>query len=123
MDVSNADTVPYMSGQVILSMPSMSCMRCMGFITEAKLGKEAARYGDLGARPQVVWPNGILASSAVGIVVDLVTGWTKQSERKVYMACDGNLGYLYDHERLEFTKDFCEHYRIENTEPAKFRRI
>jgi hypothetical protein len=51
-------------------------MRCMGFLTDAKLAEEAARYWKGGARPQVVWPNGVLASTAIGLAVDIVTGWT-----------------------------------------------
>jgi hypothetical protein len=44
-----------------------------------KLAAEAARHGDAGGRPQVVWPNGALASTAVGLAVDLVTGWTRKN--------------------------------------------
>jgi hypothetical protein len=43
----------------------------MGFLTEEKLAEEAARYGKAGARPQVIWPNGVLASAAVGLGVEL----------------------------------------------------
>lgn len=66
----------HISGQVILSMPGSHCMRCMGFITEERLAQEAALYGAAGGRPQVVWPNGVLASTAVGIAISLMTPWT-----------------------------------------------
>ena len=36
-------------------------MRCMAIVTEEYLKEEAGRYGDAGPRPQVVWPNGVLA--------------------------------------------------------------
>jgi hypothetical protein len=48
----------------------------MGFLTDELLTQEAARYGDAGGRPQVIWSNGVLCSAAVGIIVDLLTGWS-----------------------------------------------
>lgn len=65
-------------------------MRCMGFLTDDLLAKEAGRYGDAGIRPQVVWPNGVLASVAVGLAVDLVTNWTGLQRRYAYLVYDGN---------------------------------
>jgi len=62
MDVNDSKCGYYMSGQVILSMPGMPCMFCTGYLTDEKLGREAARYGNTGGRPQVVWANGVLAS-------------------------------------------------------------
>ena len=50
-------------------------MRCMGLVTDDGLAKEAAPYGSAGGKPQVVWPNGTLASVAVGFFVKLVTPW------------------------------------------------
>lgn len=35
----------------------------------ARLELEAQTYHAAGARPQVVWPNGVLASTAVGLVI------------------------------------------------------
>ena len=57
---------PRMAGQIILSMPGCACMWCLQFLDEEKLAREAQQYGDAGGRPQVVWPNGVLASTAVG---------------------------------------------------------
>ena len=65
-------------------------MRCMGFLTGEKLAEEAARYGKAGARPQVVWPNGVLASTAVGLAMDIVTGWTGRPLPHAYLVYDGN---------------------------------
>src|SRR5205814_9026266 len=48
-------------------------MKCLGFLTEENLRQEANQYGAAGGRPQVVWANGILASLAVGILVDMAT--------------------------------------------------
>lgn len=78
-------------GQVILSSPGNLCMRCIGFLTDEKLAEEAARYGKAGARPQVIWPNGVLASTAVGLAVDLVTGWSRRYLPYAYLVYDGNL--------------------------------
>ena len=124
MDVHIGESgLPYMSGQVILSMPGSPCMRCLGFLTDTKLAQEAAKYGKIGGRPQVVWPNGILASTAVGVFVDLVTGWTKQQARNVYFSYDGNLGTLPNHIRLEFVENECLHFPIESSGPPKFKKI
>jgi len=96
------DEPPRMGGQVILSMPGCPCMTCLGFLNEAALAREAARYGDAGPRPQVVWPNGVLASTAVGIAVDLLTNWTRSMHGAVYLMYDGNVGTLVPHPRLVY---------------------
>lgn len=93
MDVHGTDQ-PVIGGQVILSSPGGPCMWCMGFLTEEKLGREAALYGEAGGRPQVVWPNGVLASTAVGLVVDLVTDWTRLRRTHAYLVYDGNQGNI-----------------------------
>jgi molybdopterin-synthase adenylyltransferase len=77
-------------GQVILSSPGGLCMRCMGFITDDRLAQEAALYGNAGNHPQVIWPNGVLASTAVGLAVDLVTNWTRRNRSHAYLVYDGN---------------------------------
>ena len=78
------------SGQVILSSPGEPCLRCCNFITEERLEREAEKYGAAGGRPQVVWSNGILASIAVGIVVELLTPWRRRTEGFIYLEYDGN---------------------------------
>ena len=65
-------------------------MRCMGFLTDERLAQEAALYGNAGFRPQVVWPNGVLASTAVGLAVELVTDWPKRGRSYAYLTYDGN---------------------------------
>jgi hypothetical protein len=89
MDVHGVDR-PVIGGQIIQSSPGGLCMRCMGFLTDEKLAQEAGRYGNAGARPQVVWPNGVLASTAVGLAVDLVTNWTRKQRPHAYLVYDGN---------------------------------
>lgn len=93
MDVHGSNR-SFIGGQVILSSPGKPCMRCMGFLTEEKLAKEAAKYGNAGSRPQVVWPNGVLASTAVGLAIDIITGWTGRSIGYEYLVYDGNLNTL-----------------------------
>jgi len=123
MDITNPENAPYISGQVILSMPGMPCMFCTGFLTEQKLGLEAAKYGDIGGRPQVVWPNGVLASSALGVLVDLITGWTGIRKRVVYLGYDGNLGTITNHIRLQFAPKNCAHFAFEETGPPIFKPL
>jgi hypothetical protein len=92
---------PQMAGQVILSMPGFPCMKCFGFLTDEKLTKEAGAYGDAGIRPQVVWANGVLASTAVGIVVDLVTDWSKTLRNSVYLQYYANTMTMQQHPRAK----------------------
>lgn len=89
MDV-HGSRPPIISGQTILSLPGGPCMRCMGFLTEERLAKEGAQYGNVGERSQVVWPNGILASTAIGLAVELLSGWTQNLKRFDYLVYDGN---------------------------------
>ena len=66
------------------------------------LAREAALYGDAGSPPQMVWPNGVLAATAVGIVVDLLTNWTRSLRGTVYLMYDGNAGAITPHPRLVY---------------------
>jgi len=65
----------------------------------------------------------ILASSAIGIFTDLVTGWSGQKNRLVYMAYDGNMGLLNNHIRLNFTEEECTHYSLLNLGQAVFKKL
>jgi hypothetical protein len=114
---------PSLVGQIILSMPGKLCMTCLGFLTEDNLAKEAAKYGDAGGKPQVVWSNGVLASQAIGIIVDLVTGWSGKKEITQYYAFDGNSGVLVNHPRLKYVSGNCSHFNIEQTGIPVFRKI
>ena len=95
MDVHpGGDGPPAMTGQVILSMPGGPCMWCMNFLTEEKLGREANNYGAAGGRPQVVWSNGVLASTAVGLAVEVLTNWTRSPRNAVFLSYRGNEGTI-----------------------------
>jgi molybdopterin-synthase adenylyltransferase len=80
MDVHALGGRFHISGQVILSMPGSHCMRCMGFITDARLEQEARRYGAAG---------GLLASTAVGLAIGLVTPWSDLNP-SAYLEYDGD---------------------------------
>ena len=122
MDVLEEQDKSYsMFGQIILSMPGSACMNCYGFLTEEKLGEEAGKYGDVGGRPQVVWPNGVLASTAVGVLIDIITGWTKEKDKNVYLSYDGNTGHLTDHIRIKFAPKQCKHFLLINAGPVSFK--
>jgi hypothetical protein len=123
MDVHKSGSETSMSGQIMLSMPGKPCFRCYGYLTDEKLGLEAAKYGDVGGRPQVVWPNGVLASTAVGIVIELITGWTKRRVDTIYLEYDGNTGTVKDHIRLRFCGSECQHFPLEDAGPVRFKTI
>jgi molybdopterin-synthase adenylyltransferase len=107
---------PRMAGQVILSIPGGPCMKCLGFLNEQTLACEAAAYGAAGPRPQVVWPNGVLASAAVGIAVDLLTDWSRSMRQVVYLSYDGNQGTLQSHPHLPYLQATpCMHHRLDAT--------
>lgn len=103
---------PQMSGQVILSLPGGPCLKCMGFLAGDNLAAEAAKYGGAGPRPQVVWANGVLASTAVGIAVDLVTGWSNGLQLPVYLLYNANDGTMQPHPRLPFFPTVCTHHEL-----------
>ena len=90
MDVHEIGDHHVVAGQVALSMPGDVCLFCMAVITESDLAKEAARYGAAGGRPQVVWPNGLLASAAVGLLVELLTPWFPSHVMSTLLRYDGN---------------------------------
>ena len=111
MDVFNINNKYSISGQVILSMPGDLCMHCMKFLHEDLLGKEAAKYGDAGGKPQVVWPNGALASTAIGIAVQLLTPWHDHNPGSIYLEYDGVSGSINPSPRMEYLKKVsCSHF-------------
>ena len=107
------------SGQVILSTPGAPCLRCCGFITDERLKEEAERYGAAGGRPQVVWSNGVLASTAVGLLTQILTPWYPDPPAFVYLEYDGNKGTVSRSARMDVLRDrSCTHHpRDETGEP------
>jgi hypothetical protein len=86
----------------------------MHFLSEEKMSREAARYGVAGTRPQVVWANGSLASAAVGIAVDMLTGWAGNGPEDRYLAYRGNTGEIEKSNRLRaVVSGPCPHYPLD----------
>lgn len=120
----NEQGPPSLVGQVILSMPGYACMQCLGFLSDDNLAKEAQGYGTAaGSRPQVVWPNGIVASFAVDLVVDLVTDWTGSIRGPVYLSYDGNRRTVSQNNRLLVAPKKCDHYPVELAGAPVFRPL
>ncbi len=111
MDVHLVGDEFFVSGQVILSMPGTLCMRCLGFLRDDLLAREAENYGTAGDRPQVVWANGVLASAAVGVFTQLFTPWHTTNSQTVYLEYDGNTQTLTSSSRLEYMRGKnCPHF-------------
>ncbi len=122
MDVHELGGEQYLiGGQVILSMPGKPCLRCVGLITDERLAQEAKKYGAAGSRPQVVWSNGVLASTAVGLITQLLTPWFTDDREFVYLDYDGNRGTLTPNDRMAlFRNKVCQHHPPEETGDALF---
>jgi molybdopterin-synthase adenylyltransferase len=111
MDVSPVDDGFSIGGQVALSMPGGLCLRCYGVITDDRLRLEAARYGAAGSRPQVVWANGVLASTAVGIFVQLLCPWREQQMRGILREYDGESHTLSTSNKMIYLEgNQCPHF-------------
>jgi len=112
MDVSVLKNDQFLiSGQVVLTGPGEPCLRCLGIVTDDAIAREAARYGAAGGRPQVVWPNGLLGSIAVGLLVQLVTPWNGQLTTSAFIEYDGNTHATRDSHRLRWCRENpCTHF-------------
>jgi hypothetical protein len=73
-------------------MSRCSFMSTKAFLTDEKLAAEGSAMATRVIVRQVIWPNGVLASTAVGLAVDLVTNWTRSNRSHAYLAYDGNEG-------------------------------
>lgn len=115
MDVHGEPDDYFVTGQVILSLPDMACMRCMGFITDARLREEANKYGNAGGQPQVIWPNGALASIAIGKFMSILTPWNQNLLPSLYSEYDGNRLTVSHSKKLTVINECsCIHYGGEN---------
>lgn len=90
MDVHELEDGFLIAGQVVLSVNGGPCLRCIGVVTDDALEEEGRNYGAAGGKPQVVWPNGVLASTAVGFFLQLVTPWHEVTEIGACLEYDGN---------------------------------
>jgi molybdopterin-synthase adenylyltransferase len=111
MDVHEIGSKFSVSGQVTLSMPGQPCMKCMGIIRDDYLAQEAGLYGAAGGRPQVVWSNGVLASAAVGLFMQLVTPWAADDQPIRLLEYDGNRQTLTPSQKLKYLDQIkCDHF-------------
>lgn len=111
MDVHVVSNGFAISGQVILSLPNQPCMRCLGYITDERLGEEQGRYGAAGGKPQVVWPNGALASIAVGQLMSLLLPWQQGLRPALMIEYDGNRQIAKESSKLAFLEHrTCPHF-------------
>lgn len=110
MDVSEVRDGFMVSGQVIVSVPGGPCMRCLGFVTDRHLAREAENYGAAGGKPQVVWPNGALASTAVGQLMQMLLPWGPGTQPVPYLVYDANRHLLSGSPRMPFVPAACTHF-------------
>lgn len=121
MDVHKVGGRFLIAGQVVLTLPGGPCLRCMGVVTEAALATEARLYGAAGGKPQVVWPNGVLASTAVGLFTQLVCPWHDKPMAAAYLEYDGNKHTISPSMRLAaFGNRPCSHYNVDETGETRF---
>lgn len=112
MDVHSLSAKEFgIGGQVVVSMPGELCLRCMGFLTDELINKEAQAYGAAGGRPQVIWPNGVLASLAVGMFMQLFTPWHAGHRSFQYAEYDGNVPEVKVSSRMPYIEQKkCMHF-------------
>jgi len=122
MDVEKAGSAFHISGQAALSIPGRACLWCMGVLREPLLAEEAADYGHAGIRQQVVWPNGVLASSAVGMFMSLILPWAPEL-MPVLLEYDGNRGTIVPSVKLEYMPKACPHFASETDIGDPFWKI
>lgn len=100
MDVHPLGNGFIVAGQVVLSVPGAPCLRCLGVVTDEALDEEGRKYGAAGGKPQVVWPNGVLASVAIGLMMQTVIPWHGGSEVGACLEYDGNTNTVQPSDRM-----------------------
>jgi len=101
-------------GQIAASLPTGQCLRCMGIVTDERLAQDRLGYA-IAAAPdqQVVSMNGVLASEAVNIALDLLTGYSRRRDASTYISYDALLHSLRPHPLFDASRT-CDHFLIEN---------
>lgn len=113
IDIFEKENHFYITGQVARSLPDRPCLQCFNILNEQNLAQEAQQYGAAGGKPQVVWANGIVASGAVGMFVEIFTGWNKDNPSQDCLDYDGNKNTLEVSNRMKLPwviDKECEHY-------------
>ncbi len=122
MDVHKSSESFRVAGQVISSIPDEHCFRCMRLLDDECLESEKRLYGAAGHRPQVIWSNGVLASSAVGIFMNIVCPWHDDLRGPIYQEYSGNGHILTPCGRYERSQKKCPHYQAEDVGDALFNK-
>jgi len=112
MDIAKSVGGHIMFGQVQTSLPERPCLICNGYLSEGNLAKEAGNYGVEDPHPQVVWANGVLASTAVGVMVELFTCWTGKAPQNYYLSYEGHLHRIKEHIKMKHPQLGCDHYPV-----------
>lgn len=121
MDVHEIPSGFLIAGQAALSFAGGPCLRCLGVVTEDALATEAGNYGAAGENPQVVWPNGVLASTAVGLAIQLLTPWQSAPVEAALLHYDGNSGTISESHRVRNWPGKCTHYPADQRGDPGFR--
>lgn len=122
MDVNPVPSGFGIGGQVVLSSAGGPCLRCLGIISDERIRREAEQYGAAGSRPQVVWSNGVLASLAVGLFVQLICPWHAAPVSTACCEFDGNR-HRVETNRLGHAGDLkCRHFRDDELGDQFFSR-
>lgn len=123
MDVHKSAGSYSIGGQAILSSPGGPCLWCLGLLTEERLRLEAAQYGSAGSRPQVVWANGVLASLAVGLLVQLLCPWHGTPQLTACCEFDGN-SHRVETSRMDYAGELrCSHFKDDELGDLFFTRV
>jgi hypothetical protein len=122
MDVHKAADGYSLGGQTVLSSPGGPCLRCLGILTEERVAREAGQYGQAGARPQVVWANGVLASLAVGLFVQLLCPWHGAPQASACCEFDGNRHRVETYRMDHISGIRCRHFDAADAGDAFFNR-
>jgi hypothetical protein len=80
-------------------------------LNDARLEREAEQYGKAGLHPQVVWVNGVLASSAVGMLVQLVCPWNSHAYIPICCEYDGNQHKVETNRSDVMQNISCNHFK------------
>lgn len=111
MDVYESGPEYSIEGQVALSTPGYACLHCMNVLRADLLQREAQNYGAAGDKPQVVWPNGVLASTAVGLLVKLFCPWHDGARPVALLEYDGNASTVTASSASDFLSSLlCPHF-------------
>ncbi|WP_081774287.1 ThiF family adenylyltransferase [Sphingomonas sp. URHD0057] len=121
MDVHEIPSGHLIAGQVALSFVGGPCLRCLGIVTETAVATEARNYGAAGGNPQVVWPNGVLASTAVGLIIQMLNPWQPTPVETALLQYDGNIGTVSESHRLANWSGRCQHYPADQRGDPGFR--